>query len=174
MNFVTGIAAIAALAIASTGFAESPRAAEQVVALADPGAARLASTDVSLERYAGMYTSKDGEAFVITNDGDHLTLEAPETWGLGSLSLSPHDAESFVSSDGAVRVEFARDARGSVVGAALFRGDSPTVRTERSQSRGIVTIEDPASSTLAFPHVIVTIYDLPTTPNSVGPVAAAH
>jgi hypothetical protein len=172
MNFVTGIAAVAALSIASTAFAEGPRADERlVIALADAPAVRNAPT--SLDGYVGCYASDD-EAFMITRDEDHLTLEAPESWGFGPLTLRALDTDTFVTREGAVRVRFARDARGSVVGAALFRGESQTVAGERSPSRGIVTIEDPASSTLAFPHAIVTIYDLPTTPNSVGPVAAAH
>src|SRR6267154_6035378 len=69
MNFVNGIAAVAALSIASTAFAQSPRAAErQVIALADTGTARIAPAAVSLGSYAGLYASNDGEAFVITND----------------------------------------------------------------------------------------------------------
>ena len=157
MNFVTGIAAVAALSIASTAFVQSPRAEErQVIALADTAAARIAPADVSLESYAGCYAFDD-EAFVITQDEEHLTLEAPETWGLSSLTLRALDTESFVTLDGAVRVEFVRDASGSVVGAALFRGESQTALGRRTTLRGIVMI-----------------YDLPTSPDSVGAVAAAN
>jgi hypothetical protein len=174
MNFVTGIAAVAALSIATTAFAETPRADErQVIALADTPAVRIAPADVSLGSYAGCYAFDD-EAFVITHDEDHLTLEAPGTWGLGSLTLRAIDTETFVTPDSDVRVEFARDVHGAVVGAALFRGESETVAGERNTSHGIVTIEDPASATLAFPRAIVTIYDLPTNPDSVGAVAAAN
>jgi hypothetical protein len=173
MNFVTGIAAVAALSIASA-FAESPRTDErQVIALADAPAAHIATADVSLDGYAGCY-ALDDDAFVITRDEDHLTLEAPESWGLDSLILRALDTETFVTLDGTVRVEFVRDPHGSVVGAALFHGGSRTVTGARSTSRGIVTLEDPASPTFAFPRTIVTIYDVPTNPDSVGAVTAAN
>jgi hypothetical protein len=175
MNFVTGIAAVAALSIASTAFAESPRAEErQVIALADTGMARISPAGVSLESYAGLYASNDGEAFVITDDEDHLTLEAPESWELDSLELCARGVDSFVTLDGVVRVDFVRDARGSVVGAALTRGEAQTFAGERSTQRGIVTIEDPVSPTLAFPRAIVTIYDVVTSPASPSTVASVN
>lgn len=175
MNFVNGIAAVAALSIASTAFAQSPRADErQVIALADTGTARIASADVSLESYAGLYASNEGEAFVITHDEDHLTLDAPETWELGSLELCARGVDTFVTLDGVVRVDFVRDARGSVVGAALSRGEAQPLAGERSTQRGIVTIEDPVSPTLAYPRAIVTIYDVVTSPASPSTVASVN
>ena len=172
MNFVTGIAAVAALSIASTAFAQSPRAEQrQVVALADPGAASIAPTDVSFESYVGLYASSE-EAFVITHDEDHLTLEAPESWELGSLKLVARSADTFVTLDGVVRVDFVRDARGSVVGATLSHGGARTFAGERSMRRGVVTIEDPP--TLAYPRAIVTIYDVATNPASPGAIASVY
>ena len=171
MNVVTGIAAVAALSIASTAFAETPRAeVRQVIALADSGAARIAPLDVSLESYAGLYASNE-EAFVITHDEDHLTLETPESWEIGSMELVARNADTFVTLDGAVRVDFVRNARGSVVGASLQRGVAQTFAGERSTQRGVVTIEDPASPTLAYPRAIVTIYDVITDPASPSTVA---
>jgi hypothetical protein len=175
MNFVNGIAAVAALSIASTAFAQSPRADErQVIALADTGSVRIAPADVSLESYAGMYASNDGEAFVITRDEDHLTLDAPETWEQGSLELCARGEDTFVTLDGEVRVRFVRDARGSIVGAALSRGEVQTLAAARSTQRSIVTIEDPVSPTLAYPRAIVTIYDVVTSPASPSTVAYAN
>jgi len=175
MNFVTGIAAVAALSIASTAFAQSPRTDErQVIALADTGAARIAPTDVSFESYAGLYASSEGEAFVVTHDEDHLTLEAPETWELGPLTLSGRGSDTFVTLDGVVRVDFVRDARGSIVGASLLRGEAQAFEGERSTQRGIVTIEDPVSPRLAFPRAIVTIYDVATTPAAPSTVASVN
>lgn len=175
MNFVNGIAAVAALSIASTAFAQSPRADErQVIALADTGTARIALADASLESYAGLYASNDGEAFVITRDEDHLTLEAPEAWELGSLELCARSADGFVTLDGVVRVDFVRDARGSIVGAALSHGGAHTLAGQRSTQRGVVTIEDPASPTLAYPRAIVTIYDVVTSPASPSTVASLN
>ena len=174
MNFVTGIAAVAALSIASTAFAESPRADQrQVIALADTGAARIAPAGVSLESYAGLYASNDGEAFVITHDGDHLTLDAPEAWELAPLELCARNVDTFVTLDGAVRVDFVRDARGSVAGSSLSRGEAQTF-AERSTQRSIVTIEDPVSPTLAYPRAIVTIYDVVTSPASPSTVASVN
>ena len=174
MNFVTGIAAVAALSIASTAFAESPRAEQrQVIALADTGAARIAPTEVSFESYVGLYASNE-EAFVITHDGDHLTLEAPETWDVGSLELCARAVDTFVTLDGVMRVDFVRDARGSIVGASLSRGAAQTLAGERSTQRGVVTIEDPVSPTLAYPRAIVTIYDVITSPASPSTVASVN
>ena len=175
MNFVNGIAAVAALSIASTAFAQSPRADErQVIALADTGSVRIAPAEVSLESYAGLYASNDGEAFVITHDEDHLTLEAPETLEQGSLELCASGVDTFVTLDGAVRVDFVRDARALVVGAALSHGEAQTLAGERSTQRGIVTIEDPVSPTLAYPRAIVTIYDVVTSPASPSTVASVN
>jgi hypothetical protein len=174
MNFVTGIAAVAALSIASTAFAESPRAeVRQVIALADTGAARIAPTDVSFESYAGLYASND-EVFVITHDEDHLMLDAPESWELGSMELVARGVDTFVTLDGVVHVDFVRDARGSIVGAALSHGEAQTLAGERSTQRGIVTIEDPVSPTLAYPRAIVTIYDVVTSPASPSTVASVN
>ena len=157
MNFVTGIAAVAALSIASTAFAQSPRADQrQVIALADTGTVRSAPADVSLESYAGLYASNDGEAFVITHDEDHLTLEAPETWELGPLTLCARGSDTFVTLHGVVRVNFVRDARGSVVGASLSRGEAQTFAGERSTQRGIVTIYDVATSP-ASPSTVASV-----------------
>ena len=175
MNFVNGIAAVAALSIASTAFAQSPRADErQVIALADTGSARVAPADVSLESYAGLYASDEGGAFVIRHDEDHLTLDAPETWELGSLELCARSVDTFVTLDGVVRVDFVRNARGSIVGAALSHGEAQTLTGERSARRGSVTIEDPVSPTLAYPRAIVTIYDLVTSPASPSTVASVN
>ena len=175
MNFVTGIAAVAALSLASTAFAQSPRADErQVIALADTGTAHIAPADVSLESYAGMYALTDGEAFVITRDGDHLTIEAPEARDTSSLELSARGVDAFVTLDGAMRVDFVRNARGSVVGATLQRGEAEALAGARSTQRGIVTIEDPAPATLAYPRAIVTIYDVVTNPASARAVASVN
>jgi hypothetical protein len=174
MNVVTGIAAVAALSIASTAFAESPRAhVREVIALADTGAARSATSDVSLESYAGLYAS-DKEAFVITHDEDHLTLETPESWDIGSLELVALNADTFVTLDSAVRVDFVRDVRGSIVGASLQRGEAQAFAGERGTQRGVVTIEDPVSPTLAYPRAIVTIYDVVTSPASPSTVASVN
>ena len=174
MNVVTGIAAVAALSIASTAFAESPRAhVREVIALADTGAAQIATSDVSLDSYAGVYAS-DKEAFVIALDEDHLTLETPESWDIGSLELVARNADTFVTLDSAVRVDFVRDARGSIVGASLERGEAQTFAGERSTQRGVVTIEDPVSPTLAYPRAIVTIYDVVTSPASPSTVASVN
>ncbi len=175
MNFVNGIAAVAALSIASTVFVGSPRADErQVIALADTGNARIAPANASLESYAGLYASPEGEAFVITRDDDHLTLEAPEAWEHGSLELCASSVDTFVTLDGAVRVDFVRDAQGSIVGAALSHGEAQTLAGSRSTQRGVVTIEDPVSPALAYPRAIVTIYDVVTNPASPSTVASVN
>ena len=175
MNFVNGIAAVAALSFASTAFAQSPRADErQVIALADTGTARIVAANVSLESYAGLYALNDGEAFVITHDEDHLTLEAPATWEIGSLELCARGVDTFATLDGGVRVNFVRDTHGSVVGAALSRGDAQIFASERRTQRGMVTIEDPVSPTLAYPRAIVTIYDVVTNPASPSAVASVN
>jgi hypothetical protein len=175
MNVVTGIAAVAALSLASTAFAQSPRAdVRQVIALADTGSARVAAADGSLESYAGSYASNDGEGFVITRDGDRLTLEAPEAWDTRSLELCARGVDAFVTLDGAIRVDFARNVRGVVVGATLQRGETQALAGERSTRRGIVTIEDPISATLAYPRAIVTIYDVVTSPASPSAVASVN
>ncbi len=165
MNFVTGIATVVVLSFASTAFAEQPSASSEVprvVALADVGATRSAPTVESLEAYAGCYAAEDGEAFVIAQDGDALTLEAPEAWGERSLTLRQHDATTFVAVDAAVRVEFLRDGRGSIVGASLSGAEGETVAGARLTRRGSVTIEDPESAALAHvPRGVVTIYDVP-------------
>jgi len=160
MNFVTGIAAVAALSIVSTAFAGDPRAEErQVIALADTAVMHNVSVDVSLEAYAGCYAA-DGEAFVIARDGDHLTLTTAESLDAPSLTLQARDLDTFVAIDDSARVDFVRDAHGSVVGATLSRGVSSPLAGERVTQRGRVSIEDPASPTLAFPRGIVTIYDV--------------
>ncbi len=170
MNFVTGIAAVAALSIVSTTFAGEPRAEErQVIALADTAARRAVSVDVSLEAYAGCYAA-DGEAFVIARDGDHLTLTTSDSPEAPSLTLQARDRDTFVAIEDSARVDFVRDARGSIVGATLARGVSSPLAGERVTQHGVVSIEDPASPTLAFPRGIVTIYDV--TPPAA--VAAAH
>jgi len=71
-----------------------------------------------------------------------------------------------------MRVDFVRDARGSIVGASLSRGAAQTLAGERSTQRGVVTIEDPSSPTLAYPRAIVTIYDVVTSPASPSTVAS--
>jgi len=128
---------------------------------------------VSFESYAGLYASNE-EAFVITHDEDHLTVEAPESWELGSMELVARGVDTFVTLDGVVRVDFVRDAHGSIVGAALAHGEARTLSGERSTRRGIVTIEDPVSPTLAYPRAIVTIYDVITSPASPSTVASVN
>jgi hypothetical protein len=163
MNFVTGIATVIALSFASTSFAATPTSAAdevRVVALAEIGAARTAR-DESLDVYAGCYAARDGEAFVIAREGDHLTLETPEAWGLRSLTLRAVDATTFVAVEAAVRVEFLRDRDGPVLGASLARGDGRVVAGSRMARHGIVTIED-MEHPAKVRRGIVTIYDVPT------------
>jgi hypothetical protein len=175
MNFVTGIAAVAALSIASIAFAQSPRADErQVIALADTGSVHIAQAEASLESYAGLYASNDGEGFVITHDEDHLMLDAPQSWELGSMELVARGVDTFVTLDGVAHVDFVRDTRRSIVGAALSHGEAHILAGERSTQRGIVTIEDPVSPTLAYPRAIVTIYDVVTSPASPSTVASVN
>jgi hypothetical protein len=162
MNFVTRIATVVTLLFASSAFAAAPNATSddvRVVALADSGAAH-ATRQETLEAYAGCYAVQDGEAFVIARDEDRLTLEAPEAWGLRPLTLRAVDASTFVAVEAAVRIEFRRDAAGSVVGALLSRDDGQMVAGVRTEWRGLVTIEDLRYSAKAV-RGIVTIYDAP-------------
>lgn len=71
-----------------------------------------------LDSYAGRYTSA-AEAFVVTKEGDFLTILLPDDWGLPKLRLRPESLRDFFASELPLRVTFQTDADGQVSGLLI-------------------------------------------------------
>lgn len=87
-----------------------------------------------LDSYAGRYTSA-AEAFVVTNEGDFLTILLPADWGLPNLRLRPESLRDFFAAELPLRVTFQTNADGQVSGLLIHppRGQRaiPAKRAER-------------------------------------------
>lgn len=87
-----------------------------------------------LDSYAGRYTAA-AEAFVVTKEGDFLTILLPADWGLPKLRLRPESLRDFFAAELPLRVTFQTNADGQVSGLVIHppRGQKaiPAKRAER-------------------------------------------
>ena len=89
--------------------------------LAKPAATKrmeIALDSAILDSYAGRYTSGT-EAFIITKDGDFLTILLPADWGLPKLRLRPESPRDFFAAELPLRVTFQTNADGHVTGLLI-------------------------------------------------------
>jgi len=76
--------------------------------LAKPTATKRVEVNLDsaiLDSYAGRYTS-EAEAFVVTKEGDFLTILLPAKWGLPKLRLRPESVRDFFAAELPLRVTF--------------------------------------------------------------------
>ena len=73
-----------------------------------------------LETYAGRYEAPGEGVFAIVREGDFLTIEAPEDWGLPKLRLRPESLRDFFASELPLRVTFQTDTGGRVNGVLVY------------------------------------------------------
>ncbi|HEX5719680.1 MAG TPA: serine hydrolase [Thermoanaerobaculia bacterium] len=59
-----------------------------------------------LDAYVGRYEAQGEGIFVIAREGDFLTIEAPQNWGLPKLRLRPESRSAFFVSELPLRVTF--------------------------------------------------------------------
>jgi CubicO group peptidase (beta-lactamase class C family) len=87
-----------------------------------------------LDSYAGRYTA-EAEAFIVTKEGDFLTIVLPADWGLPKLRLRPESLRDFFVAELPLRVAFQTNADGKVSGLLIYppRGQNPILakRAER-------------------------------------------
>ena len=87
-----------------------------------------------LDSYAGRYTAA-AEAFVVTKEGDFLTILLPADWGLPKLRLRPERRRDFFTAELPLRVTFQTNDDGQVSGLVIHppRGQKaiPAKRAER-------------------------------------------
>jgi hypothetical protein len=99
--------------------------------------AEPATQTLALDDYAGVYRTADGATFVVVRDGDHLTIEMPETVALPIRASGP----SFVLDAAVVRIEF--ETGNGAVRMVLVRAlAEPIVATRVQLPHGIVTVHD--------------------------------
>jgi hypothetical protein len=105
--------------------------------LAKPTATKRVEVNLDsaiLDSYADRYTS-EAEAFVVTKEGDFLTILLLAKWGLPKLRLRPESVRDFFAAELPLRVTFQTNADGHVSGLLIHppRGQKaiPAKRAER-------------------------------------------
>lgn len=66
----------------------------------------IALSDAVLDSYAGKYVAEGEGTFIIAREGEALTIESPEDWGLPKLRLRPESSHDFFVRELPVRVRF--------------------------------------------------------------------
>jgi hypothetical protein len=74
----------------------------------------------TLETYVGRYEAAGEGVFSITREGDTLSIEAPDSWGLPKLRIRPESAKDFFVSELPMRVTFQTDNAGHVSGILVY------------------------------------------------------
>lgn len=72
-----------------------------------------------LDTYAGRYEAPGGGAFDVARNGESLTIQFPDDWGLPQLQLHPDATADFFSSELLLRVRFQTGPDGHVTGLLL-------------------------------------------------------
>ncbi len=145
MNYLTGITLAATVLCSAGALAEDTLATgssgQVVVALADGPIARTSDVTV-LERYVGRYETDNGANVLVALDGKMLTIEMPESGGLGRARLLPVGAGEFSLEGSSARVSFESDAAGSVAKLVVHEAAGDTPATKCPPRHGIVSIYD--------------------------------
>jgi D-alanyl-D-alanine-carboxypeptidase/D-alanyl-D-alanine-endopeptidase len=76
----------------------------------------IALNSALLETYAGRYKAQDEGVFRIGRNGDFLTIQLPDDWGLPKLRLRPETKTDFFTSELPLRVTFQPGTDGRVSG----------------------------------------------------------
>ncbi len=79
-----------------------------------------------LERYAGSYRDEDGDVWVISRDGDHLSVAAGRT-----SAAFPQSADTFFFHDEVRTLRFVSDASGKIVAMEIDERAGPVGRAVR-------------------------------------------
>lgn len=96
-----------------------------------------APRSASLDEYAGVYETTDGDTFVVARNGESLTISLPESVALPIRATGP----GFALDSALMHIAFETD--GDSV-RLVFAGtvEEPVVATRVTLPRGIVTIHD--------------------------------
>jgi CubicO group peptidase (beta-lactamase class C family) len=80
-----------------------------------------------LDRYVGRYEAQGEGAFVFAREGQLLTIQLPDDWGLPKMTLHPDSLRSFFARELPLQVKFLTDSGGHVEGALIYppRGQEP-------------------------------------------------
>jgi serine-type D-Ala-D-Ala carboxypeptidase/endopeptidase len=92
----------------------------------------IALDPATLEDYTGRFEASGEGIFTIAREGDHLTVQVPESWGLPVLRLRPESPADFFVMELPLRVSFesAGDKRSATILVYPPRGQRP-VRASR-------------------------------------------
>lgn len=87
----------------------------------------IALAPAVLDGYAGSYEAPEEGVFVITREGDFLTIQPPASWGLPKLRLRAESPRDFFVSELPLRVTFQTEGDGRVTGIQIQppRGQQP-------------------------------------------------
>jgi serine-type D-Ala-D-Ala carboxypeptidase/endopeptidase len=93
----------------------------------------IALDSAVLDTYAGRYEAPGEGAFIIVREGDFLTIQAPEDWGLPKLRLRAERRRDFFASELPLRVTFQTDDDGRVNGLLIYppRGQRPVLANRK-------------------------------------------
>ena len=78
-----------------------------------------------LDRYAGRYRDEDGDVWVVSREGDHLSVIAGRPF-----AAYPASEETFFFRDSIRTLRFVRDASGTVVAMEIDEGVGPVMRAK--------------------------------------------
>jgi hypothetical protein len=93
------------------------------VPLAKPTATKR--TEIALDSgilngYAGRYEAEGEGTFIILQERDFLTIQAPADWGLPKLRLRPETQREFFVAELPLRVTFENNGNGRVNGLLVY------------------------------------------------------
>lgn len=80
----------------------------------------IALASAVLDTYVGRYDTAGEGVFVISREGDFLTIESPADWGLPKLRIRPETRRDFFAAELPLRVTFETDDSGRVTGLLLY------------------------------------------------------
>jgi hypothetical protein len=151
MNYLAGITLAAAVlfnANALAGDALTAGAGRQVVALSGVQYDNASAIDAgTLERYSGRYATDDGLRFIVSLEAGRLTIDLPESWGLGQPDMTAETSEEFKLEGVPMHVRFETTTTGVVTGLVIY---------DASGERSVTAIKLPPR------HGVVSIYDVDT------------
>jgi hypothetical protein len=93
------------------------------IPLAKPANAKHTEITVDstiLDSYVGRYEAKGEGVFIVTREGDFLTIESPADWGLPKLRIRPESQRDFFTAELPLRVTFQTDSDGRPSGLLIY------------------------------------------------------